>query len=115
MHRRFPGFYKGKGLKPQVATELLTLAYELNRSELFLFTLSRKNRLRHGAGFWYCAGGELAVLMETAVANGALLSPAGFIVNREKQIGATIVANANPFYIEYHLSGGANACPATCM
>ncbi len=36
--RRFPGFAEGEGLSLKLLTELLTLAYELNRSELFPFT-----------------------------------------------------------------------------
>ncbi|VEB50688.1 [citrate (pro-3S)-lyase] ligase [Salmonella enterica subsp. enterica] len=51
MHRRFPGFTR-EGLSLKLLTELLTLAYELNRSELFLFTKPQNRLLFSGAGFW---------------------------------------------------------------
>ncbi len=50
MHRRFPGFTR-EGLSLKLLTELLTLAYELNRSELFLFTKPQNRLLFSGAGF----------------------------------------------------------------
>lgn len=66
MHRRFPGFTR-EGLSLKLLTELLTLAYELNRSELFLFTKPQNRLLFSGAGFWPIAqAGELAVLMENS-------------------------------------------------
>lgn len=58
---------QGEGLSLKLLTELLTLAYELNRSELFLFTKPQNRLLFSGAGFWPIAqAGELAVLMENS-------------------------------------------------
>ncbi len=52
---------QGEGLSLKLLTELLTLAYELNRSELFLFTKPQNRLLFSGAGFWPIAqAGELA-------------------------------------------------------
>lgn len=58
---------QGEGLSLKLLTELLTLAYELNRSELFLFTKPQNRLLFSGAGFWPIAqAGQLAVLMENS-------------------------------------------------
>ena len=43
---------QGEGLSLKLLTELLTLAYELGRSELFLFTKPCNAALFSGAGFW---------------------------------------------------------------
>ena len=47
---------QGEGLSLKLLTELLTLAYELGRSELFLFTKPCNAALFAGAGFWPAAG-----------------------------------------------------------
>lgn len=44
------------GLSLKLLTELMTLAYELGRSELFLFTKPCNAALFSGAGFWPIAG-----------------------------------------------------------
>ncbi|TGC81540.1 [citrate (pro-3S)-lyase] ligase, partial [Salmonella enterica subsp. enterica serovar Wilhelmsburg] len=55
---------QGEGLSLKLLTELLTLAYELNRSELFLFTKPQNRLLFSGAWFWpFAQAGELAVIM----------------------------------------------------
>ena len=52
---------QGEGLSLKLLTELLTLAYELGRSELFLFTKPCNAALFAGAGFWPIAqAGNLA-------------------------------------------------------
>ena len=58
---------QGEGLSLKLLTELLTLAYELGRSELFLFTKPCNAALFSGAGFWPIAqAGDRAVLMENS-------------------------------------------------
>ncbi|MGL5699101.1 MAG: GNAT family N-acetyltransferase, partial [Kluyvera sp.] len=42
---------QGEGLSLKLLTELLTLAYELNLSELFLFTKPENSALFSGSGF----------------------------------------------------------------
>ena len=89
---------QGEGLSLKLLTELLTLAYELNRSELFLFTKPENRMLFSGAGFWPIAqAGDQAILMENSsdrlsryCRQLSLYRQAG------KRIGA-IVMNANPF------------------
>ncbi len=56
----------GEGLSLKLLTELLTLAYELGRSELFFCSLNlAMPRYFSGAGFWPIArAGDRAVLME---------------------------------------------------
>jgi [citrate (pro-3S)-lyase] ligase len=68
----------GEGLSLKLLTELLTLAYELNRSELFLFTKPENSVLFSGAGFWPIAGGQAGRIDgKQQRAAGPLLSPAG--------------------------------------
>ena len=58
---------QGEGLSLKLLTELLTLAYVLGRSELFLFTKPCNAALFAGAGFWPIAqAGNLAVLLENS-------------------------------------------------
>lgn len=58
---------QGEGLSLKLLTELMTLAYELGRSELFLFTKPDNAALFSSAGFWPIArAGDQAVLMENS-------------------------------------------------
>lgn len=58
---------KGEGLSLKLLTELMTQAYELGRSELFLFTKPYNAALFSCAGFWPIArAGDQAVLMENS-------------------------------------------------
>ena len=89
---------QGEGLSLKLLTELLTLAYELGRSELFLFTKPSNAALFSGAGFWPIAqAGDRAVLLENSrerltryCRHLAMYRQPG------RKIGA-IVMNANPF------------------
>ncbi len=89
---------QGEGLSLKLLTELLTLAYELGRSELFLFTKPSNVALFSGAGFWPIAqAGDRAVLLENSrerlvryCRQLAMYRQPG------RKIGA-IVMNANPF------------------
>lgn len=89
---------QGEGLSLKLLTELLTLAYELNRSELFLFTKPENRVLFSGAGFWPIAqASELAVLMENSSERLARFCRQLALYRQPgKTIGA-IVMNANPF------------------
>lgn len=89
---------QGEGLSLKLLTELLTLAYELNRSELFLFTKPENSVLFSGAGFWPIAqAGTLAVLMENSSERLARFCRQLALYRQPgKTIGA-IVMNANPF------------------
>lgn len=97
MHRHRSSL-QGEGLSLKLLTELLTLAYELGRSELFLFTKPCNAALFSGAGFWPIArAGDRAVLMKIAANDLTRLLPtAGDVPSAGKKIGA-IVMNANPF------------------
>jgi [citrate (pro-3S)-lyase] ligase len=88
----------GEGVSLKLLTELLTLAYELNRSELFLFTKPENSVLFSGAGFWPIAqAGTLAVLMENSSERLARFCRQLAMYRQPgKTIGA-IVMNANPF------------------
>lgn len=89
---------QGEGLSLKLLTELLTLAYELNRSELFLFTKPENSVLFSGAGFWPIAqAGTQAVLMENSSERLARFCRQLAMYRQPgKKIGA-IVMNANPF------------------
>lgn len=92
------GELQGEGLSLKLLTELLTLAYELNRSELFLFTKPANAALFSGAGFWPIAqAGDHAVLMENSSERLARFCRQLALYRQPgKKIGA-IVMNANPF------------------
>ncbi|EJP7511411.1 [citrate (pro-3S)-lyase] ligase, partial [Salmonella enterica subsp. enterica serovar Infantis] len=104
---------QGEGLSLKLLTELLTLAYELNRSELFLFTKPQNRLLFSGAGFWPIAqAGELAVLMENSSERLARFCRQLALYRQPgKTIGA-IVMNANPFTLghRYLVEQAAAAC-----
>ncbi|HDG1691729.1 TPA: [citrate (pro-3S)-lyase] ligase [Kluyvera georgiana] len=89
---------QGEGLSLKLLTELLTLAYEFNRSELFLFTKPENSVLFSGAGFWPIAqAGSLAVLMENSSERLTRFCRQLALYRQPgKTIGA-IVMNANPF------------------
>lgn len=89
---------QGEGLSLKLLTELLTLACELGRRDLFLFTRPCNAALFSGAGFWPIAqAGDRAVLMENS---GERLTrycrQLAMYRQPGKKIGA-IVMNANPF------------------
>ncbi|WP_058912193.1 [citrate (pro-3S)-lyase] ligase [Entomohabitans teleogrylli] len=88
----------GEGLGLKLLTELLTLAYEWQRSELFLFTRPKNIRLFSGAGFWPIArAGDEAVLMENSSERlSRYCRQLALYRQPGKKIGA-IVMNANPF------------------
>ncbi|HAU6886038.1 TPA: [citrate (pro-3S)-lyase] ligase [Salmonella enterica subsp. enterica serovar Ball] len=104
---------QGEGLSLKLLTELLTLAYELNRSELFLFTKPQNRLLFSGAGFWPIAqAGQLAVLMENSSERLARFCRQLALYRQPgKTIGA-IVMNANPFTLghRYLVEQAAAAC-----
>ncbi|MEE9655305.1 [citrate (pro-3S)-lyase] ligase [Kluyvera ascorbata] len=89
---------RGEGLSLKLLTELLTLAYEQNRSELFLFTKPENSVLFSGAGFWPIAqAGTQAVLMENSSERLTRFCRQLALYRQPgKTIGA-IVMNANPF------------------
>jgi [citrate (pro-3S)-lyase] ligase len=105
----------GEGLSLKLLTELLTLAYELNRSELFLFTKPENARCfpapasgpsRRRARWQY--------YVKTAANDWPLLSPTGDVPPARKTIGA-IVMNANPFtlghrYLVEQAAASATGC-----
>lgn len=101
---------QGEGLSLKLLTELLTLAYELNRSELFLFTKPQNRLLFSGAGFWPIAqAGELAVLMENSSERLArFVANWRFIVNRENDRRHR--HERQSVYLGPPLSGGASGC-----
>lgn len=89
---------QGEGVSLKLLTELLTLAYEWRRSELFLFTKPENKTLFSGAGFWPVAQADgLAVLMENSSERLARYCRQ-LALHRQpgKTVGA-IVMNANPF------------------
>jgi [citrate (pro-3S)-lyase] ligase len=88
----------GEGLSLKLLTELLTLAYELGRSELFLFTKPCNAALFSGAGFWPIAqAGDRAVLMENSRERlTRYCRQLAMYRQPGRKIGA-IVMNANPF------------------
>ncbi|HEX4499701.1 MAG TPA: [citrate (pro-3S)-lyase] ligase [Scandinavium sp.] len=104
---------QGEGLSLKLLTELLTLAYELNRSELFLFTKPENRQLFSGAGFWPIAqAGEMAVLMENSSERLARFCRQLALYRQPgKTIGA-IVMNANPFTLghRYLVEQAAASC-----
>lgn len=104
---------QGEGLSLKLLTELLTLAYELNRSELFLFTKPENSALFSGAGFWPIAQADgLAVLMENSSERLARYCRQLALYRQPgKNIGA-IVMNANPFTLghRYLLEQAAAQC-----
>ncbi|HCM8115760.1 TPA: [citrate (pro-3S)-lyase] ligase [Klebsiella quasipneumoniae] len=89
---------QGEGLSLKLLTELLTLAYELGRSELFLFTKPCNAALFAGAGFWPIAqAGNLAVLLENSRERlTRYCRQLAMYRQPGRKIGA-IVMNANPF------------------
>lgn len=88
----------GTGLSLRLLTELVTLAFEQGRSELFLFTKPENVGLFTGAGFWPLAQADgLAVLMENSRERLARYCRQLTLYRQPgPKIGA-IVLNANPF------------------
>ncbi|MBE8614511.1 [citrate (pro-3S)-lyase] ligase [Morganella morganii] len=89
---------QGEGVSMKLLTELLTLAYELGRSELFLFTKPCNAELFSGAGFWSIAqADDHAILMENSRERLTRYCRQLMMYRQPgRKIGA-IVMNANPF------------------
>lgn len=90
--------FKGEGVSLKLLTELVTMAFEMQRSELFLFTCSKNIELFAGAGFWPIAqAGDSVVLMENSHERLARYCRLLRMQRHPgKKIGS-IVMNANPF------------------
>ena len=89
---------QGEGLSLKLLTELMTLAYELGRSELFLFTKPYNAALFSCAGFWPIArAGEQAVLMENSRERLARYCRQLTMYRQPGEKIGAIVMNANPF------------------
>ncbi|HEY4467927.1 MAG TPA: [citrate (pro-3S)-lyase] ligase [Klebsiella sp.] len=89
---------QGEGLSLKLLTELMTLAYELGRSELFLFTKPYNAALFSCAGFWPIArAGGLAVLMENSRERLARYCRQLTMYRQPGEKIGAIVMNANPF------------------
>ena len=88
---------QGEGLSLKLLTELLTLAYELGRSELFCSLKPCNAALFSGAGFWPIAqAGDHAVLMENSRERlTRYCRQLAMYCQPGRKIGA-IVMNANP-------------------
>lgn len=89
---------QGEGLSLKLLTELMTLAYELGRSELFLFTKPDNAALFSSAGFWPIArAGDQAVLMENSRERLARYCRQLTMYRQPGEKIGAIVMNANPF------------------
>ena len=89
---------QGEGLSLKLLTELMTLAYELGRSELFLFTKPYNAALFSCAGFWPIArAGDRAVLMENSRERLARCCRQLRMYRQPGEKIGAIVMNANPF------------------
>lgn len=89
---------QGEGLSLKLLTELMTLAYELGRSELFLFTKPDNAALFSSAGFWPIArAGGQAVLMENSRERLARYCRQLTMYRQPGEKIGAIVMNANPF------------------
>lgn len=89
---------QGEGLSLKLLTELMTLAYELGRSELFLFTKPYNAALFSCAGFWPIArAGDRAVLMENSRERLARYCRQLRMYRQPGEKIGAIVMNANPF------------------
>lgn len=89
---------QGEGLSLNLLTELMTLAYELGRSELFLFTKPDNAALFSSAGFWPIArAGDQAVLMENSRERLARYCRQLTMYRQPGEKIGAIVMNANPF------------------
>ncbi|MEN0613267.1 [citrate (pro-3S)-lyase] ligase [Klebsiella indica] len=89
---------QGEGVSLKLLTELMTQAYELGRSELFLFTKPSNAALFSCAGFWPIAqAGEQAVLMENSCERLARYCRQLMMYRQPGEKIGAIVMNANPF------------------
>lgn len=89
---------QGEGLSLKLLTELMTLAYELGRSELFLFTKPYNAALFSCAGFWPIArAGDRAVLMENSRERLTRYCRQLRMYRQPGEKIGAIVMNANPF------------------
>ncbi|MEM0652412.1 [citrate (pro-3S)-lyase] ligase [Klebsiella huaxiensis] len=89
---------QGEGLSLKLLTELMTQAYELGRSELFLFTKPYSAALFSCAGFWPIArAGDQAVLMENSRERLARYCRQLTMYRQPGEKIGAIVMNANPF------------------
>lgn len=89
---------QGEGLCLKLLTELMTQAYELGRSELFLFTKPDNAALFSSAGFWPIAqAGNHAVLMENSRERLARYCRQLTMHRQPGEKIGSIVMNANPF------------------
>ena len=89
---------QGEGLSLKLLTELMTLAYERGRSELFLFTKPDNAALFSSAGFWPIArAGDQAVLMENSRERLARYCRQLTMYRQPGEKIGAIVMNANPF------------------
>lgn len=102
----------GEGLSLKLLTELLVLACEKGRNELFLFTKPQNVVLFSGAGFWPIAYSDRAILMENSRERLARYCRQLSLYRQPgKKIGA-IVMNANPFTLGHRwlVEQAAQAC-----
>ncbi|MGB7800253.1 [citrate (pro-3S)-lyase] ligase [Buttiauxella sp.] len=89
---------QGEGVSLKLLTELLTLAYELGRSELFLFTKPENAVLFSAAGFSVIAhAGHQAVLMENSSERLSRYCRQLAMYRQPGEKVGAIVMNANPF------------------
>lgn len=89
--------FQGEGLSLRLLTELLTLACEKGRSELFLFTKPQNVVLFSGAGFWPIAATDRVVLMENSRERLARYCRQLAMYRQPGEKIGAIVLNANPF------------------
>lgn len=89
---------QGEGVSLKLLTELMTQAYELGRSELFLFTKPYNAAMFSCAGFWPIArAGDRAVLMENSRERLARYCRQLAMYRQPGDKIGAIVMNANPF------------------
>ncbi|MGC6406891.1 [citrate (pro-3S)-lyase] ligase [Bisgaard Taxon 45] len=95
--------YRGEGVALQLATELINLAYELGRTQLFIYTKPEYEILFKSCGFYTIATAypNVVLLENSATRLKKYCNKLAQNYIHGEKIGA-IVMNANPFTLGHH-------------
>ncbi|MGL6314223.1 [citrate (pro-3S)-lyase] ligase [Vibrio sp. WXL103] len=105
--------HQGQGLSTKLLTELVTMAYDLQRYNLFIYTKPENYQMFHAAGFYLLTSvKDRVILMENSKTRLRRYCNKLAGLRKEGQKIGSIVMNANPFTLghRYLVEKAANEC-----
>lgn len=107
--------YQGTGLSNKIVSELVSRAYELGRTHLFIFTKPENVAMFHDMGFYPIESEAPFVTLLENKAKGLqeyIEKLSGKVLSRENQAISSIVMNCNPFTLghQYLIEQAAAEC-----